>query len=391
MTGPAPHATTKRPRVMQVITHLDMGGAEGIAINLIERLHGEIDFTLFAVLRHREMSAVGREMADRLATWKVPVEFGVGGRFKSGGVVLAALAIARAVRRHRIDLVHLHTEIPELTYAVACALSPRLRRVPLLRTVHNVELWIDWDGIGRWVTGRLAHGTAVAVSNVAADADAAILTRMARPRAETIYNGATPPPPAGPRAPDAPVRVLFAGRLVHQKAADLLPAILKAAHRPGSRRDVEVTIAGSGAMESAVAASIADGLDGWSIQMVPPIECLSARLGEYDCVLVPSRFEGFGLLALETLMAGVPLVTTDAPGLNEVVPADYPLRAAVEDVDAIGAHLAAVIADPAAWRPVAARFGATLARKFDPAAMAEAYRTRYRALAAGGSANRGIA
>lgn len=381
-----------RLRVMQVITHLDMGGAEGIAMTLIESLRASVDFTLFAVLDEGVPSAVGQDMARRLADWNVPVRVGTRRGFKSGGALLAALAIARAVRRDRPDIVHLHTEIPELAYAIACLLSRRVRRTPLLRTVHNCTLWIAWGGIGRWVTGRLAHGTAIAVSENAAHADAAIPTGSVRPRAQVIYNGVRQPAVAAPDAAcaDDPVRILFAGRLVEQKGADLLPAILAAAHAHAPDRPVDITIAGSGAMQGDVAQGLADALPGWTVAMVPPMEQLADRLHRYDAVLLPSRYEGFGLLALETLMAGVPLVTTDAPGLDEVVPPDYPLRAGVDDVATLGRHLAAVIADPAAHRPVAALFGARLATRFSPDAMAQAYRARYDALARRGAANRGV-
>lgn len=373
----------RRLRVLHVVTHLDMGGAEGVAMGLIDTLRPDIDFALFAVLRDAELNAVGRDLAARLERWRVPYAFGVGGGFKSGGVILAALALVRMAKRFRADVVHLHTEIPELTFAVACALSRRARRMPLLRTVHNCTLWIDWHAIGRGVTSRLAHGTAVAVSRAAADADAAIATARPRPRAGVIYNGVEAPPRVAADAPPSPgpFRLLFAGRLVDQKGADLLPAILAAAHGQVGGQAVDVTIAGTGVMHDAVAQGLAGGLDGWTVRIVPPIERLPERLREYDGVLVPSRFEGFGLLPVEALMAGVPVVTTDAPGLDEVIPAEYPLRTAVADVPALAAQVARMVTDRAACRAIAASYSDALAARFDPAVAGAAYAARYRALA----------
>jgi glycosyltransferase involved in cell wall biosynthesis len=378
VTTAPPTETARRPRVMHVITHLDMGGAETVALGLIDALRDRIDFSLFAVLRQAAAGAIGRDMAGRLDRWRVPYRFGVGGRFKSGGVIVAARALARAIAEQRPDVVHVHTEIPEMTLAVACLLSRRTRRTPLLRTVHNCELWIAWGGLGRWVTQRLAHGDAVAVSRHAAKADAAIETRTPRAPAAVLYNGVARPARV-PSERNGPVRVLFAGRLVHQKGADLLPAILSSAHARTARRDVAVVIAGSGVLHDAVEQGLAR-LDGWSVRLTPPIERLSERLADHDVVLAPSRFEGFGLLPAEVLLAGLPVVTTNAPGLDEVIPADYPFRAKVDDVTALGAHLAAVIDDPAGARQIAARYGDDLARQFDPEAMASAYLARYRAL-----------
>lgn len=380
---PPPDCPCRRLRVMHVITHLDMGGAETVALGLIGALRDRVDFSLFGVLRQASPSTVGRDMADRLGQWGVPCSFGVGGRFKSGGVFVAARALARTVAEQRPDVVHVHTEIPEMTLAVACLLSRRVRRTPVLRTVHNCELWIAWGSIGRWVTQRLAHGDAVAVSHHAAMADAAIATRTPRARASILYNGVARPPRMPPERTAGPVRLLYAGRLVHQKGADLLPAILIAAHARAARRDVLVTIAGSGILREAIEQSLAGELDGWTVRITPPIERLSERLSDHDVVFAPSRFEGFGLFQAEALLAGLPVVTTDAPGLNEVIPLDYPFRAAVDDVAALGAHLADVIDDPAGARKIVAHYGDCLAAQFDPEAMASAYLARYRALARG--------
>ena len=145
-----------------------------------------------------------------------------------------------------------------------------------------------------------------------------------------------------------------------------------------------MTIAGSGAMAGQLEKRLHGLAPGWSVEIVPPIDRLTARLCEFDGVLMPSRFEGLGLLAVEVLMAGVPLVTTDAPGLSEAVPADYPMKAGVDDVEALGRLVARVIDDPGSARAGVAGLRDGLSHQFSPAAMAKAYAARYAALAAPG-------
>jgi glycosyltransferase involved in cell wall biosynthesis len=48
-------------------------------------------------------------------------------------------------------------------------------------------------------------------------------------------------------------------------------------------------------------------------------EEMRALLGEVDVTLFPSRFEGVGYPVLESLHAGVPVIATDAPPMNEIV------------------------------------------------------------------------
>ncbi|MBB4857245.1 glycosyltransferase involved in cell wall biosynthesis [Novosphingobium chloroacetimidivorans] len=383
-TEPDPLAATpasigsRRPRVMQVVTKLDLGGAESVAVDLVGALHESVDFAMFAVFALDAPTRVGRDMARRLAGWNVPVFTGTAGHFKKGGALVAAWRLAKAVRRFRADVVHLHTEVPELTCAIATVLSPRLARVQVLRTVHNCELWIAWGKVGRWVTQRLARGSAIAVSLAAAQADAAIPTRMPRAPAPVVYNGVAPPPIAPPRT-RGPYRLLFAARLVPAKGSDLLPRILHAAHARTARRDVEVTIAGTGPQEAQLGEALHGVAPGWTVRMVPPIEQLGAHLGEWDGVLMPSRFEGLGLLAIEAFMAGVPLAATDAPGLSEVLPQDYPYCAQVDDAEALGAVVARMIDDPAGARSHVAPLRAAMIARFSPTVMADGYLSAYRA------------
>ncbi|EIZ79022.1 group 1 glycosyl transferase [Novosphingobium sp. Rr 2-17] len=375
----SPVATSK-PRVLQVITKLDVGGAEVVALGIMSALHEHVDFAVATVIDPRNPSPVGRDMRARLAALRVPIFPGAKGHFKTGGVVRSALKLARAVARFKPEVVHLHTEMPELTWAVAGLLSRQVRQVTVLRTVHNCELWIAWGGIGRWVTQRLAGSRTVAVSHAAANADAAIKTRTRRPLARVIYNGV--PAPAIDKHESAvdgvgPCRVLFAGRFIEQKAPDLLPAILVAAHRQTHRRDVQVTLAGTGPMEAGLRAAITGLAPGWRVEITPPIERLQSRLAEYDVVIMPSRYEGFGLLALETLLAGVPLIATHAPGLAEVLPDGYVFSAPVDDAESLGRLLAQVIEDPTAARALVRGGRDPLARRFSPQAMVLGYALEY--------------
>lgn len=53
-------------------------------------------------------------------------------------------------------------------------------------------------------------------------------------------------------------------------------------------------------------------LEGWS-------DDIQHHIDNADIQLIPSLWEGFGLVALEGLSAGLPIVASDAPGLNEVL------------------------------------------------------------------------
>ncbi|NKJ00240.1 glycosyltransferase family 4 protein [Novosphingobium sp. SG707] len=374
-------ARADKLRVMHIITHLELGGAEDVAMQLAETLASDVESAVFAVIEKREVSAIAAHRAERMQAIDAPVFWGTRRGFKSGGVLQAAFRLVRAVERFRPDVLHVHTEIPELTLAVACVMSRAVARTPLLRTVHNSVLWIDWGRLGAWVTRWLAHGRAVAVSQAAADADQAIAAGVDRPRAEVIYNAVSISIATSAPVDRRPLRVLFAARLVHQKGADLLPAILARAQRQAGRRDVEMVIAGEGVFRDDLADAFAKQDGAWQIGLVPPIERLAEKLSNYDVMLAPSRFEGLGLLYLEALLAGVPVLAFRAPGLNEVLPPDYALAADVGDVEAMAAMLAAVVDDIAHYRQMAAACRPALLERFSTRTMTLAYLDHYRVLA----------
>jgi glycosyltransferase involved in cell wall biosynthesis len=84
---------------------------------------------------------------------------------------------------------------------------------------------------------------------------------------------------------------LFVGRFEHRKGADLVP---DACHRAG----FELLVAGRDAPPSAIA-----------LGTLAPAE-LTYAYRAADCVVFPTRYEGFGYVAVEGLSCGVPVITT---------------------------------------------------------------------------------
>lgn len=188
-------------------------------------------------------------------------------------------------------------------------------------------------------------------------------------------------------APRDPLRVGFAGRLnARKRPMDAVRAARLADEMSGKR--FAVSLCGDGPQRDGVRAMLRpeDRLAG----RLSGMEAMKAFYREIDVLLVPSVAETFGMVYLEAMSQGVPVLYTAGQGFDgqfpagEVgfaVPAGKPagqakllLRAAFEDYAARSARCVAAAAETA-WPKVAARwkalyapFGAARGREAEPCA-----------------------
>jgi glycosyltransferase involved in cell wall biosynthesis len=200
----------------------------------------------------------------------------------------------------------------------------------------------------------------------------------------TIVNGVAAPPAAADRnaivrewglRPGQPL-MLAVGRLVaqknHEMAVRALPAL----------PDAALVILGEGPLadelrRQALALGVADRL-----VLAGARPDARAVIGAADVVVLPSRWEGLPLVALETLAAGKPLVATAVRGIRELVAdGEDALLVPPDDAAALAAALTRAIHEPGLAGRLAARARGT-ARRYTEEAMIEAYLRLYGELAA---------
>lgn len=111
-----------------------------------------------------------------------------------------------------------------------------------------------------------------------------------------------------------------------------------------------------------------------------PPDDVCAWFAAADVVAVPSRSEPLGLVALEAMAAGTPVVVSDVEGLGELVTSGFNgLSFPPGDASALGAVVVRILVDPAlACRLVAE--GRTTAASHDARLAAERMHEIYEAL-----------
>lgn len=363
-------------RILHVVTRLGLGGAERVAETLaIGLADGGHAVAVLAIAPTRD-PGIAADMRRNLASHEVHVIDRA--RAGSAKVALAegAWQLARALHGWRPDVVHLHTEIPEAAWATASVVSRPVHRTPVVRTVHNTRLWGGWGRLGRVAERRLVGAPAAAVSHAAGEALQAWRATCGLPPVEPVIidNGVELIGlPLGPRALGPRPLLCFAGRFEEQKGIDILIDSLDLLSSPGAT--FQVALHGAGRLAPLVEGAASRRPD--RVTSGPPLVGLRSLLASFDAILMPSRFEGMPLLAVEAMCAGIPMLATKAPGLAEVLPEWYPGQCPPGDPAAFAAVIDSYLRDPAGWRDEALRAQPGARARFAVERMLQAYSGLY--------------
>jgi glycosyltransferase involved in cell wall biosynthesis len=244
----------------------------------------------------------------------------------------------------------------------------------MLATLHLVvpgrSAWREW------LSGRILHGFDVIIAVSEAVARYAERKGVA---AKLVLNGLppTPPDPAARSALGLGAAKLViggVGRLHEQKGWDVL---CRAA--PLVREQ----------LPDAVFTVVGDGPERDSLEAIP--ECAEVRFVGYrsraaalipafDVLAVPSRYEGLGLVPLEALFHGVPVVATSVEGLGEVL-GDCAVLVPPDDPEALAAGIVRAASDEELRKELSARGRERAERLFTAERMAEETLAAYKSVA----------
>ena len=240
--------------------------------------------------------------------------------------LLASLAAntAAEIRRFRPDVVHTHWILPS---GLVLASFPKRARPRTVLTMHGNDVELASSRVARPIAraaARLADALLAVSDPLARRADEVLglpagTVSVAR---LPVPSELTPTPfPAGP------LRLLAAGRASYEKGFDVLLAALASATEPPfaepqfAEPQWRVTLVTDGPERPRLEAQAAAAGLGNSVSFLPlqPRAALFDLMREHHAVVVPSRAEGLGMLALEALALGRPVVASRVGGLTEVV------------------------------------------------------------------------
>jgi glycosyltransferase involved in cell wall biosynthesis len=287
-----------------------------------------------------------------------------------GGMDLSPLTIvraARSLRRWHADIVLMMSK-KDVRVTGPAAWIQRIPYVIRYANDRPLRRHYDWLLFGRLPSGQIANSNATR---------ATLLRSAPWLREESvavIHNGidaarfdGVRPAPLG--LPSGAVTFGFIGRLERRKGLlDLTrawPIVTEAVS------NAHLVIVGKGPNEADAKAILSDA---------PRVHWLGFRsdipavLHSVDVAVVPSHWEGFGLVALEAITAGIPVIATRASSLPEIVDDGMEGRLVPpEDPQALARAMVELAGDPAARRQMGAAGYARARREFSLEQMLDRY------------------
>lgn len=223
-------------------------------------------------------------------------------RRREGSAPLLLLArINLLVMRRRPDVIHAHH--PKFAKLLKAFHSK------LLVTIHDIRTPLH----------HCRGANMVAITDAVAED---IITREAASNIEVIYNGilTRSVKQRGSRMPGSPFRIVQLARLFHEKKGQhILISALGILKRRGIS-DITVDFIGDGPSREHLEQLAAD--EGVADQVnflgLRDRQEIYAHLADYDAMVHPSIYEGFGLIVAEAMAAGLPLILTEYDGPWEV-------------------------------------------------------------------------
>ncbi|ODR81887.1 glycosyl transferase group 1 [Haladaptatus sp. W1] len=235
-----------------------------------------------------------------------------------------------------LDVLVTHNYLDDLVLS-------NLLDVPVVRVFHGFER----TGLGTTAHGLLSDSYSI-VNSVQTSAE--FVEELGHEPDGIVYPGVDTDlfhpdaPPVFER--DAP-SVLFVGRFVESKGLfDLIDAL--AAGRGGGTEDVHLSIVGRGDREAVERRVEQHGLES-SVTIVGsvPHDDLPGYYTAADVVCSPSHYESFGMVNMEAMACGTPVITTTVDGVTEyAIDRETALLVPSESPDAIADAIATAVDSP---------------------------------------------
>jgi glycosyltransferase involved in cell wall biosynthesis len=300
-------------RILLLITDLEIGGTPTVVRELATRLHCPPDVEV-------EVACLSRWGPTATQINEAGIHVTALGADSVSSLIPVTNRLVRLVNTRHVDtvlsfLVHAN--------AVAALASTFCHHARFLQSIQTTQPRPRWH----WRVQGLAQHAArrVIVPTESAARVAREWSHVPAEKLVVIPNAIDPSEFArstiavNPPHPPEPYPIGFVGRLDEVKRVPQLVRQLSVLHQTFPNTPVHLHIFGEGEQRQHIEEEIRRLHLARHVTMHGRIDRPQEALQQIGLLVLPSLAEGFGLVLIEAMAAGVPVVATDVPGIRDVV------------------------------------------------------------------------
>jgi glycosyltransferase involved in cell wall biosynthesis len=322
-------------KVFQLITSVNLGGAENIAFSLAEKCKtnnpNELEFVIVELYSTNSEYSLGKR---KDLSFKKIKTISLYKGSKRMSLFFSPFSLVLAICKEKPQVIHSHTDLPDLVLSTAMRILSllRIKKPIIMRTIHNTELWATHNKLGKYTEKVFLDDVVVGVSEASLMAYNNLRIKNYLPSStfqQVIHNGCSIP-----QRKETPFHIdnekfniAFCGRFESQKGIDILIERIREINNKFSDKFLFHLI-GSGSYKNEVL-KLSKSCD--NVHIYEAVPSISDKLYVFDFIIMPSRFEGLVLMSIEASFARVPVIAAFAPGLDETLPLKWPLQFNLEN------------------------------------------------------------
>lgn len=303
-------------------------------------------------------------------------------------VLSLATKLVEVVREHQIDIIHVHYAIPHATGAFLAREMLEDRKLRTVTTLHGTDITLvgvqpSFHTAVRFSIEKSDGVTAVSEWLRQKTLDAFSITKPIEVIPNFVDRTRFAPRPGSscrvPVIPSGRKTIVHASNFRPVKNIDAVIAVFQRIHAVVPSNLIligegpELTHAHTLVRES--------GLQAW-VHFLGIQDAIEDLLPGTDLLLLPSDHESFGLIALEAMAAGVPVIATNRGGTAEVIEQGVSgYLSDPADVDGMASWACDLLRDRDRWTAVS-RAARARSERFDQGAVVDAYIAYYRRILA---------
>lgn len=303
-------------RVLHVIDHLGLGGAQAVLLDLAQALRQQGISSEVAAIHE------GGDFAMQFADAGLPVHILASSKWNP----LFFLRFAALLQRRSYSILHFHLQASNWLLKPLAALLSQAPRV----AHDHASADLRFRGIASLLADSLCHGCSSRVVAVSPEVAAFLRHCEGVPASKlaVVPNGvdgsrfrpASPSEKAAARKRlGLPEQGFVAGALGRLAPEKNFGVLVEAAARAGE--DLLLVIGGEGPCRAELEAAILQANAASRLRLAGEIRDRPAFYHALDAFLLPSYYEGLPMVVLEAMAAGLPIVASPLPGVRAALSA----------------------------------------------------------------------